>query len=459
MTQTHERAMGPAYKSALVWLLCVPMLLLAGISFSSSQDHSGGDVLANADDQGATILGRIFLAVLLPIVVALAMGRYKKILSLASENKWVSVLLVIVTASTLWSQAPYRTVREAFWLVMTTIFGFWLATIASERRRMELFMVVGAIAAGLSILAVIVWPSRGLDSMHGGAWQGIFYSKNHCARMMVFFLTPALHINGHRRNWSATQIAYVVLILTVVLMSRSATGILLAAAYIVFAFGMRLVGKFHRIQMTALIGLGVACCIPIVIFAWEHASELFSMIGRDPSFSGRTTIWAVLLQSVKKRILLGYGFSAFWTGMSGEAFNAFTGMFSAMHFAPSYAHSGYLDVVLQIGVSGLAVLLFGLIRSLKDGLRCFTSQRPVSIDWYIGIILLTLIYNVDEVSFLLPRHLTWVMCIMACVCLEEGAAARTGPIRPISAHYSADKSRTAQEIPVAEPVMEQRTSS
>ena len=70
-------------------------------------------------------------------------------------------------------------------------------------------------------------------------------------------------------------------------------------------------------------------------------NESYAII-REKSFSGREDIWLALIELIKQRLLFGYGASA-----------------SPQQFLPIglSSHNLYLQIALQSGLTGLALLI------------------------------------------------------------------------------------------------------
>jgi O-antigen ligase len=134
------------------------------------------------------------------------------------------------------------------------------------------------------------------------------------------------------------------------------------------------------------------------------------MLGRDLTLTGRTNIWNLLTIPILKRPLLGYGFYAFWLGLEGESAQ----VIRAAHWYFGYAHNGYLEIVLQLGFIGLGVFLLSLLSAAKDAFCFLRRYTSPGIDWYIGLLVLTVLYNIDEESVLWPVDLLSILYVVAC---------------------------------------------
>jgi O-antigen ligase len=121
--------------------------------------------------------------------------------------------------------------------------------------------------------------------------------------------------------------------------------------------------------------------------------------------------------SFLKRPIFGYGFQSFWTGLTGESLN----IFLSIQFEIYQAQNGILELGLELGIVGICMFLFTVVGGIRDGLRCFQNGQSEPMSWYVGIILLTVAYNIDETSLMSPNSLPWLLYIVACAGLTREA--------------------------------------
>jgi O-antigen ligase len=294
----------------------------------------------------------------------------------------------------------------------------------------------------MSLIAVAVFPARGVDKLHDGVWQGVFYSKNHLGRMMLFFLTSAVQL---RPKWPGIGVKltailiYVSCLLLLLLMSGSKTALILALLFLAYYAAVRAMRQVRGTDRLALILPGGAILLFCCLIAYANLPTILSVFGGDVTLTGRTTIWSALLVSAQKRPLLGYGYAGFWIPGSSEGFDAFVRVYEPTHFAMSYSHSGYLDVLLQLGLAGLVVIMYALVRFAYQGCGRLINDLTPEVEWAIGIVLITVVYNIDEVTFAQP-NLLWMMFVLACVSIQRN------DIRSARAAFYADPKTVAMEM-------------
>jgi exopolysaccharide production protein ExoQ len=89
--------------------------------------------------------------------------------------------------------------------------------------------------------------------------------------------------------------------------------------------------------------------------------------------------------------------------------------------------------MLEVGVGGLIIvlLLFGF--AVRDAVACLMQSADEAqlraVEWYFAIVMLTLIYNLDESFLFEPRHLGSLMFVLVCAGLKlERMRLRSSPI-------------------------------
>lgn len=411
----------PMLFQAVTWTLLPVLLWYAGASFHSSQDRMVGDMLTNSGGGQDRLFDLGAQLVASAIILALMLPSFREILGEFLRRRLVSAIVVVAVVSTLWSQQPMYSFHESLLLTLSLAFMFWLRIRFTSRELMEMLMLVGVCAAVLSIIAAVVFPSVGLDKVHDSAWQGVFYSKNHMGRIFVFLLTPGIHYRTRGSLEELLRGTYIVLMLLMIGLSQSRSALVAAALYLCFAGCSGVVKRFGGRDRSAVLILTTVAILVVGGMMAMSFSQIMELIGRDSTLNGRTIIWGVLVKSVAKRPLLGFGYQGFWAGTTSEGMNAFMGVYREMRFMASYAHSGYFAVLLDDGIAGLLVIILMIVGSLRNAWTCLQNQQEVETNWYIGLIILTVVYNIDEVTFMLPTYLPWMMFLLAVVGLADGA--------------------------------------
>jgi exopolysaccharide production protein ExoQ len=141
-------------------------------------------------------------------------------------------------------------------------------------------------------------------------------------------------------------------------------------------------------------------------------SLVTSAVGRDSSFTGRTNIWSAVL-STHTNPLLGTGYESFWLGWRLEQVWKLAG-----HYNES--HDGYLEMYLNLGCIGLAILFWLLIGSFWQ--ICNRTAKVLVPHYSFALALWTvlLFYNVTEAAF--KGQLIWIIFLLVTIAAPAPAA-------------------------------------
>jgi len=137
----------------------------------------------------------------------------------------------------------------------------------------------------------------------------------------------------------------------------------------------------------------VACLALFLILQtfFDVFGALANVLGRDPTLTGTTEIWRLVLAE-KTNPLIGTGFYSFWLG---DRVDKFWQMYS---FHLNEAHNGYLETYINNGLIGLGLLLAVLISAGRRIIRGFPGTSVMA-EMRLAIFVVGILYNWSEASF------------------------------------------------------------
>jgi O-antigen ligase len=277
-----------------------------------------------------------------------------------------------------------------------------------------------------SILLYVISPASVFDYAYEGAWRGVTINKNTFGGYMAIAVIVLLLVRFRHFGW----LRYVFLVMAAILLlfSHSATslvGCILIISIMPLWHLMHADARTRRVAyvlITLAIGAGI-------YFVWVDRDVLFRVLGRDASLTGRTDLWLLLMSAISKHPLLGYGYGAFWSGMQGEALNVYIGS----KWLPTGAHNGYLELLLGIGLLGLPLLLYFVLRSFGLARNYIRSNEGRLSLWPMSYLLLFIFHNFFESHLLETRSLEFLMfaAITTSLAMEcSGREPRQAPAHP-----------------------------
>jgi exopolysaccharide production protein ExoQ len=414
----------PIKQWVLPWLLILPLAFFAvhgTPSFESapSSTANAGPLsgLASNGRKAGMLWSVVLPGIMYSIVMWTIVTNFRRIFPMAIRMWLLTTLAGLSMLSCLWSQDPFRSAYNGCFCMIEALFAYYLVIKFTSDELRTLIMMAGLFIAVVGLFMVVVSPQYAVahSGRDGTSWVGLFTDRTSTGKAMVFLLSPAIIFA--RKEFKYRRAAYILLLLFLVFMAHAATARVISVIYICLMAGIRLYTKFGRrssIIVAAVLGLaGAAVASTAIVFL----PQLLSLLGRNATLSGRTLIWTLVLRSIMKRPILGYGFYAFWLGLKGESARIITGV----NWVFGYAHNGVLEIWLQLGLVGVAVFVASFIQAIRNSLFCLRRNCPSGTQWYIGIIALSIFYNVDESTVLWPIDLLTVLYMVACTGLAMAA--------------------------------------
>ena len=269
-------------------------------------------------------------------------------------GNWVMLMLTGLTLfSSLWSYYPDATFRRAFALLLTTTFAYYLVLRYTPRELLQLVALAFLLGAALSLVLVILYPSSTIHQGPplGGSWLGSFGHKNRLGRMMalavVVFTLLLLEQGGKTRwfNWAGLILCGFMLA-----MSQSRTAWISTVVLLMFIPTLRFL-RGARLPMSLRLGSLMILGFAAVMAVTQFLVIGLEVVGRDLTFTGRTTIWIHSIVAGMNHPMLGAGYRAFWTP-EGASY-----VYARIWAVIGNGHNGYLDVWLEMGFVGLGLFL------------------------------------------------------------------------------------------------------
>ena len=418
--RSETQRVAPPAQQSIGWAMLVPFLFFIVHGTFSFQlgTEVGGFSPGGTATHDPGVLGYGFAAVTYLMVAWLIQTKLSVVLSLAVQFKMLTLLALMAVSSAVWSQSPAKSFLYGMLYLISTLFGYYLVIRFDPEELMEMVSRLGILVAVLGLLVVILLPRVGLthgDARNGVGWQGLFSDRTGAAKSLVFLISPLL-ISRAKRSVASWLIS-ICLIGLMIVMAHAVTAIFVLFVYIVFIFVLRISRKVDSRLLAMTVVLGGVVGVLAVFLGVEYGADVLKAFGRNPTLTGRTAIWSALFVSILKRPLLGYGYFAFWQGIKGESAK----VIYLTHWTFGYAHNGIIEIFLQLGTTGVVVFFISLLKAIKDAWYCIRNDHAGTYDWYVGLIVLTVLYNIDEATVVWPNDLLSILYVVACCGLAIGA--------------------------------------
>jgi len=316
--------------------------------------------------------------------------------------------------SAFWSPLPEPTLRRVVAMAGTLAAGLCLGLRLGPKGLVDAMRISAGIALAGSILHAAVNPMLGFD--HNGYLRGLFSHKNLFGSFMAMAILAVIHhmASGDGGRWN--RLADKVLLVGCAVglgAAHSATPLLALLAGIGLFCSAALAASGRgliSVAAPAVLGCGAAI---ILAFGGEIMPLVAAALGRDPSFSGRGTVWAFVLGAIAQRPWAGFGYGIFWLGEAapGAVFWYWSRQYEL------HAHNGYLQLLLDAGIVGSALFLASLAVLLNRLLALVHAKHGTDglVGWAAMVLGFFLACNLSESRILQGNDLLTLLFVWSIV--------------------------------------------
>jgi O-antigen ligase len=419
-----EPSTSPALWVPVMWMFIMgsrlPSQWLGAQSFEAEQALETGNPL-----------DRVVYFALILLAMGILISRGFKWDVFLKRNGALVLFLLFALISVLWSDFTFVAAKRWFrdlgnYLMILVVLSDAHPTEAIRifLRRIHYFLVP------LSVLLVKYYAQIG---KHYNPWTGApefvgaATSKNTlgvlCLMSGIFFFWDTVSRWSQRKDKQTKRIllvnlAFMAMTVWLLDMSKSATSsvCLVIGCLVIVAthsgWGQRHTGLIKVMMPTSFI------LYLILAFGLGLNGELASRIGRDPSLTGRTNIWQAVL-STNTNPVVGTGYESFWLGPRLLQVWKLAGPVTE-------AHDGYLDVYLNLGVIGLALLIILLVSSYRAICKKLTPYSSLA-SLFVALWTIALFYNMTEAAFK-PSFMSLTFLLGSIAVAAPGSAPAREPL-------------------------------
>jgi len=334
---------------------------------------------------------------------------------------WLAFLAPALAAfSLLWAVDPTLAFRRSGSLFLTVIFAIWLAERFDQKVLFRLLLAACVLLCAASWYTVLFNPRMGVHQPndgfgleHVGAWRGVYAFKNDFGRAIAL-CAMVFGIAGvwMRKYWYVFAFLFVQAFI-LILNSRSSQAMFLS----VVPFMAYVLITWLRTMTARTRTLVIAAILPLLVIAYMTSQLLFSqvlaLLGRDGTLTGRTEIWAAVIQSMQSHFLFGGGFGSGWEIVKDRV-TVMTGV------TVGHAHNGYLDLLTDLGIVGLLVVLVLPLTVLSLSIRnLFSPDAGIIAALGFSYVVFYLAGNAAASFLLLHNSIYWVIPITAYCGLRQ----------------------------------------
>ncbi len=353
------------------------------------------------------------------------------------SNIWLLIFFAFMAVSILWAPDAFVTTKR--WVRAFGDLTMALVVASNPRGQLEGIITVlrrcGYLLVPFSIVLAKYFPDLGrAHAKHWASddWIGVAVQKNNLgmlcmiAGIWLMWEFWNLHKSSEFLPTRELKLKRIVLLLYALMtaylfngggVSRSMTSIVALVLGIII-FWQLSVWRTNPVTFRRRVVFAVGAWLVLepgcqAVFGQPFDVVLLGMLGRDPTLTGRSELWHDCLQIGMQHPILGAGYMGFWTddNIIQIAINNTN--------APTEAHSGYLEIFLNLGIVGLVLFLPVIISALAGAWRLMRTHFEYG-RFCVTLLLVMLIHNFTESGFPRATYLTWFVFLLVATNVWRG---------------------------------------
>lgn len=424
----RERKLHPMPSLAL-WIPLLWVMLVGSrtVTYWLNFDINSEQIYASSVE-GSPIDGTVFIL----LVVGAAIILWRRRLDWGQTfalNFWLFAFLLYCGLSAIWSDYPFPSFKK--WIkdlgnimMILIIFTESKPVLAIK----ALFTRYIYFAITLSAVLILFFPEISTHYEKGTGtltYCGVATNKNefgHILAICGLFMAWDLATGQVAKKSKIDLLVSTVLVAMMVwlwIMADSMTPLVCMILGIAVIIVMRLPARERLVRHLGVYSLLAGFVLFILTSFPEIIDSFFQLVRRDTTVTGRTDIWAGLLQEGVNPIL-GTGFQSFWLqpGVIEQYGNV------------NEAHNGYLETYLNGGLIGLSLLIAALV-SVGNKIKHALMREGSFSALLFSFLVVTVVYNLTE-SVFNRLNLTWFVFLIAAL----------GSAQPLSSESEQEAERT-----------------
>jgi exopolysaccharide production protein ExoQ len=398
--------------SRALWIPSIYLLIICSRPISSWFGVRPPDAAMFGDGIYSSPIDQFVSLVLLALALMTLIARRRKVRLLLRQSGPIVLFYSYAGLSMLWSDLPFFTFKHWTKAVEDVAMVLIVWTDPDPVMAMKRLLTrAGFILIPLSLLFCKYYPDlgRGFNKDWETLYNGVADTKNSLGVICEIFglasLWCFLAAYGKRKSTVRNQhlLAHSILFGVVVVLLGMSHSMTASVCLTLTGILMVVTRRLSRANV-ARAHIAVAATLCCAIFPLFVAPSLVQSFGRDTTFSGRTVIWHVLIESVRYP-WLGAGYETFLSGPRLVQLKAI------IDKTFQEAHNGYLEVWLNLGWIGESLFAFLVISGYRNAIAAFRRDSHVG-SLRLAFFVAVLIEGLTEAPFRMNAP-TWFLLLWA----------------------------------------------
>jgi exopolysaccharide production protein ExoQ len=408
-----------AHVSKALWIPLI-WLFVTGSRPASAWLNFSSTAIDSPED--GSPLDAVFFFTLMAAGYYVLRQRGVNLATFARNNRWLIAFFVYTLMSVVWSDFQFIAFKRWIKILGHPLMVLIVLTEPYPVEALKRLLKRLAFALiPLSICFIKYFPQlgRGFDQWTGEAFNGgVATNKNElgctCLIFGIFLFwntLQALKIQNRRARLKELILngGFFALNCWLLMQASSATSfaMMILGIVVIWFIGLRFVNKRY---VGAYLVTAVLLFAALEPFLGIYATVVKGL-GRNLTLTGRTELWAAVLQ-LQTNPLLGTGFESFWLGPRLDA------LWKDFFWHPIQAHNGYIEIYLNLGLVGILLYIGQFVGTFhkiqQDLVRRFEFARL-----RLGFLLAIILYNYTEAAFD-TLNFVWTMFFLIAIDYPSG---------------------------------------
>lgn len=373
---------------------------------------------------------QIIFAILYAVIFIICSIRAKKFGMVVSKDLILVLLLLFAFASLFWSDFQAIGLRRIIGLFGATMIGFYWAFKYKINDMIRIGFHAYSIIVSLSFIFIYLYPQLGVHQglLHYGLPRGVFTHKNMLGENMMYAALFSIYFFAVAKKKLAKLWASILLCSSIFLLigSQSSTALVVVLASLSVIFAIRLSLRMKPNLLISLIFTSVGAAGLLGFYLYNNFDNVLSLLGKDPSLTGRTNLWSETWQAIGQNPIMGYGYQSFW-----DLHPLAISIGDNINWDAHHAHNGLLDILIQVGFLGLILFLFSFLKSYWSAFVLTLRGKTFIGSLPLIIFTLAVLYNITESNILNPNSTFWALFVYASIRSRMGITEEETEISPL----------------------------
>jgi len=374
-------------------------------SFGSTMQEQGIDEIESGNIVTQLIYPTLFFFSFLGFL-----SNHKRVISIITEEKTFSILLLYMLISISWSDFPLVSFKR--WFQIFTYFFVIIVFLSYSKNIGELLGIVKPILylfIFISLVVVLVIP--GAKDPTFGSWRGLSPQKNSFGQRTLIATVLSTIIFIYENIRIKKVIALMMMLVSVILVIGSLSSTAFIALFLFLFLSIlfyikneifKRIGAGYFLFFTTLF-FAVTLVMVVFVFFPEVLDLFQGIFGKEGSLQNdRSKLWQVIIYNISLHPIQGCGFQGFWVQDSPTI----QILYNTFLWLPIQGHNGYLDMINEIGFIGFTLFLLVILTYFR---KTFSHRNLNLWAWFV---FLPLVINFTETTFFRVGHITNVFIML-----------------------------------------------